>query len=105
MSAEIVAIARFFPKPEAYDRVLAALERVTIATHAEPGCILVALHTGDDGDLMQIGKWESLDTWRAHGDAESVRDLDRDIEGLLAKDREISWWHPRPVGDAGKNAV
>jgi quinol monooxygenase YgiN len=105
MSAEIVAIARFVPRPEAYDRVLAALERVTIATHEEPGCVLVALHTGDDGDLMQIGKWESLDAWRAHGDADSVRDLDRDIEGLLAEDREISWFRPRPVGDPGKNAV
>jgi quinol monooxygenase YgiN len=105
MSEEIVAIARFFPRPESYEEILAALERVTVATHAEPGCLLVALHTGDDGDLMQIGKWESLDSWRAHGNAESVHTLDRDIEGLLARDREITWFLPHPVGDPAKSAI
>ncbi|MGG7465744.1 putative quinol monooxygenase [Plantibacter sp. YIM 135347] len=94
----LVAIARFTPLPEAYDRVLAALERVTIATHAEPGCLLLALHATDDGQLVQIGKWESLAHWRAHGDAPSVHALNREIEGLLAVDREIVRLTPAPLG-------
>lgn len=105
MPAELVAIARFWPLPAERGRVLAALERVTAATQSEPGNLLVALHEGEDGDLMQIGKWETLDDWRAHGDAESVRRLDREIEGLLAEEREISWYRPRPVGDPGRNAI
>jgi quinol monooxygenase YgiN len=105
MPAELVAIARFVPIPSARDRVLAALEKVTVATQSEPGCMLVALHVGDDGDFMQIGKWETLDAWRAHGEAPSVRRLDRDIEGLLAQGREISWFRPRPVGDPARNAI
>ena len=105
MSAEIVAIARFVPKPDARDRVLAALERVTIATHAEPGCILLALHAGEDGNFVQIGKWEKLDDWRAHGEAASVGELDRDIEGLLATEREIAWFRPLTVGDPGRSAI
>jgi quinol monooxygenase YgiN len=105
MSAEIVAVARFVPRPEARDRVLAALERVTVATHAEPGCVLLALHVGEDGDFLQIGKWESLERWRAHGDAASVHRLDRDLEGLLAREREIRWFRPLPVGDPGRSAI
>jgi len=85
--------------------VLAALEKVTVATQSEPGCLLVALHEGDAGDFLQIGQWESLDDWRAHGDAPSVRQLDRDVEGLLAQEREISWFRPRPVGDPARNAI
>jgi len=85
VSAELVAIARFVPVPAARDRVLAALERVTVATQSEPGCLLVALHAGEDGDFLQIGKWESLDPWRAHGEAASVRQLDREVEGLLRR--------------------
>jgi len=105
VSAELVAIARFVPVPAARDRVLAALERVTVATQSEPGCLLVALHAGEDGDFLQIGKWESLDPWRAHGEAASVRQLDREVEGLLAQEREIRWFRPRPVGDPARNAI
>ncbi|MFZ4895403.1 putative quinol monooxygenase [Plantibacter sp. Mn2098] len=96
----LVAIARFTPLPEAYDRVFAALERVTIATHDEPGCMLLALHTTPNGQLIQIGKWESLDLWTAHGDAQSVQNLNREIEGLLAVPREIIRLSPVAVGDA-----
>ena len=102
---QLVAIARFVPLPSARDQVLEALERVTIATQSEPGNLLVALHEAEDGAFMQIGKWETLEEWQAHGDAESVHRLDRDIEGLLAQEREISWYRPRPVGDPARNAV
>ena len=56
VSAGLIALARFVPIPAERDRVLAALERVTIATQSEPGNLLVALHEGKDGDFMQIGK-------------------------------------------------
>jgi quinol monooxygenase YgiN len=105
MPAELVAIARFVPIPSERDTVLAALEKVTIATQSEPGNLLVALHEGDDGDFMQIGKWESLDAWHAHADADSVRQLDTEVEGRLAQEREISWFRPRPVGNPERNAV
>ena len=85
--------------------MLAALERVTVATHSEPGCILLALHAGEEGDFLQIGKWETLELWRAHGDAESVRVLDRELEGLLARERKISWFRPVPVGEPGRRAI
>ena len=105
MSAEIIAIAKFIPKPEAREQVRAALERVTVVTHSEPGCLLLALHSGEGGEFVQIGKWESLELWQAHGDAESVRELDRAIEGLLASEREIIWLRPEPVGDPQRNTV
>lgn len=105
MSAEIVAIAKFVPRPEAREQVLAALERVTVATHSEPGCLLLALHAGEDGELVQVGKWESLELWQDHGEAESVHQLDREIEGLLAREREIVWLRPLPVGDPQRNTV
>jgi quinol monooxygenase YgiN len=104
-SAEIVAVARFVPRPEAGERVRAALERVTVATHGEPGCILLALHRGEGGDFLQVGKWETLEHWRAHGDAASVRHLDRELEGHLAGEREIAWYRPLAVGEPGKRAL
>jgi hypothetical protein len=38
-------------------------------------------------------------------DAASDRELDHEIEGLLAREREIAWFRPLPVGDPGRNAV
>jgi quinol monooxygenase YgiN len=102
---QIVAIAKFVPKPEAREQVRAALERVTVATHSEPGCLLLALHASEDGEFVQVGKWESLEHWRAHGDADSVRELDRAIEGLLAREREIGWYVPVAVGDPQRNSI
>lgn len=105
MRSPIVAVAKFVPQPEARERVQGALERVTTATHSEPGCLLLALHTGPNGEFLQIGKWETLDHWQDHGRADSVHELNRDIEGLLAVEREISWFHPLPVGDPGRNSI
>lgn len=105
MTSPIVAVATFVPKPEAREQMRAALERVTIATHAEPGCRLLALHSGPNGEFMQIGKWESLDHWQDHGQAASVHELNREIEGLLAGEREISWFQPLPVGDPARNSI
>jgi quinol monooxygenase YgiN len=105
LSTEIIAIAKFVPRPEAREQVRAALERVTVATHSEPGCLLLALHSGEGGEFVQVGKWETLGHWQAHGDADSVRALDREIEGLLASEREIAWLAPLPVGDPQRNTV
>jgi hypothetical protein len=54
---------------------------------------------------MKVGKWETLDHWRAHGNADSVREPDRGIEGLLASEREIAWVLPVPGGDPGRSAI
>lgn len=100
-----MAIATFTPLPTARDAVREALRRVTESTHSEPGCLLLALHESDDGNFLQVGKWASLDLWRAHGDAESVATLNAELDGLLAIDRRIAWFHPTPVGLSEKNAL
>jgi quinol monooxygenase YgiN len=105
LSVEIIAIAKFVPEPESREQVRAALERVTVTTHSEPGCLLLALHSSESGEFVQVGKWESLEHWQAHGDADSVRQLNREIEGLLASEREIDWYVPVAVGDPERNAV
>ncbi|HUC00634.1 MAG TPA: putative quinol monooxygenase [Solirubrobacterales bacterium] len=104
-TSPIVAVATFVPKPAAREQVRAALERVTTATHSESGCLLLALHTGPNGEFMQIGKWETFEHWQDHGEADSVQELNRAIEGLLATEREISWFQPLPVGDPDRSSI
>ena len=52
---EVVVTAVFTPIDGQRDRLIAALREAIPAVHAEPGCLLYAIHDADDGTITLTG--------------------------------------------------
>ena len=74
--SEVVVVAEIKTDPERRDEVLAALERLCEATHAnDEGCILYSLQfdPADDGRFFMIEKWSSAEALQKHGGTDHIR--------------------------------
>lgn len=96
----VIVTASFFPRPEARDQVIAALDPAIRGVHEEEGCELYAIHDAPDGSIVMLEKWTSAELLDAHGDGEPVRRLNVALDGLLEQPVEVTRLVPRPVGEA-----
>ena len=71
MSA-VVVVAVFTPLDGRTGDLRDALRAGIEATHAEPGCLLYAIHDADDGTITMIEKWESRAALDAHATGEAI---------------------------------
>jgi quinol monooxygenase YgiN len=94
----VIVTAYFFPRPEARDQVVAALEPAIRGVHEEDGCELYAIHDAPDGSIVMLEKWSSAELLDAHGGGEPVRRLTIALDGLLERPVEVTRLVPRPVG-------
>jgi quinol monooxygenase YgiN len=101
----VIVTAYFFPRPDARDQVIAALEPAIAGVHEEDGCELYAIHDAPDGTIVMLEKWTSVELLDAHGQGEPVRKLGAALEGLLERPVEVTRLVPRPVGDAVKGSL
>ena len=93
----VVAVATISPEPEHRDEVLAALEKVVPAVHAEPGCQLYAVHQSKDAFVL-VEQWADADAMRAHGAGDAFRSLSAALEGKLASPLDLKLLRPVPLG-------
>ena len=72
------------------------------AVHAEPGCLLYAIHDAEDGTITMIEKWESVADLEAHGAGPAVagRCRRRSTDCLTAPAHVVPMT-PIPVGELG----
>jgi quinol monooxygenase YgiN len=105
MSDPIVVTAVFTPLPGKHDEVVAALRPAIAAVHGEDGCVLYAIHDAPDGTIVMIEKWESAELLDAHGAGPAVAELNRSLEGLIAKPTEVTRLVPIPAGTAEQGAL
>ena len=68
-TAPVIVTAYFFPRPDARDQVIAALEPAIAGVHEEDGCELYAIHDAPDGTIVMLEKWTSVELLDAHGGA------------------------------------
>jgi quinol monooxygenase YgiN len=101
----VIVTAYFFPRPDARDQVIAALEPAIAGVHEEEGCELYAIHDAPDGSIVMLEKWTSADLLDAHGQGEPVRRLGVALDGLLERPVEVTRLVPRPTGDSAKGAL
>lgn len=101
----VVVTAYFYPKPDAREQVLAALDPAIAAVHEEDGCELYAIHDAPDGSIVMLEKWTSAALLDAHGQGEPVRRLGAALEGLLERPTAVTRLVPLPVGQADKGAL
>jgi quinol monooxygenase YgiN len=99
--SEVVLLAHVRPKPgfeEEAERRFAAL---LAPTHAEPGCLLYALHRVADrpGDLVFIERWASREALDAHGASAHLVAIGQEAPRILREPVELTYLEPLPGGD------
>lgn len=101
----VVVTAVFRPEPGRHDDLESALRSTMPAVHAEPGCLLYAIHDADDGTITMIEKWASVADLDAHGEGSAVAALSAAVDGLLTEPVTVVRMSPIPVGDAARGEL
>ena len=96
----VVVTAVFHPAPGRKDDLVEAFRSTLPGVHAEPGCLLYAIHDAADGTITMIEKWESVADLDVHGSSPEGRTLSAAIGGLVAEPPVVTRMTPIPVGDA-----
>ena len=105
-SAEAVNVVAIFHPLEGHrDEVMSALETAIPLVHDEPGCELYVITEADDGRLVMMEKWSSVEQLDAHGSSDAVVALVAALDGHLAQPVEVIRLTPLPIGDAVKGAL
>lgn len=100
MTNPIVVTAVFFPAADQHGAVVEALAPAIAAVHAEPGCLLYAIHDAPDGSIVMIEKWESAELLDEHGAGPAVAALNASLVGKLERPVEVTRLVPIPAGTA-----
>lgn len=101
----VVVVVTIIPVPEHRSEVIAALERAITLAHAEDeGCLLYALHEGDDR-LVEIEKWSGPEALDAHLRGPAVAQLLRDIKGKIVGELDGQVLRPHPAGTPRQGAL
>lgn len=95
----VVVTAVFTPVEGRRDDLVEALRSTMPGVHAEPGCLLYAIHDAADGTITMIEKWASVEDLDAHGSGEAVASLGAAIDGLVTAPAHVTRMTPIPVGD------
>lgn len=98
-------VAIFQPLDGHRAEVLAALDTAIPLVHDEPGCELYAITEADDGRIVMIEKWTTVEQLDAHGAGQPVATLVAALDGHLAAPVEVIRLTPLPVGDVVKGSL
>ncbi|MFI6362189.1 putative quinol monooxygenase [Nocardia sp. NPDC050630] len=107
MADPYVVVATMIAEPGQEELVEQTLTTAAAAVHAEPGCLMYALHrkTGTTGHFVMIEKWASKEALRAHGGGTAMREIGQALATALTGPAEISVFDPLPAGDPELGAV
>jgi quinol monooxygenase YgiN len=105
--SEIVVVGSFTAEPGKEDEALAAFEALVEPTHAEPGCILYALHQGGDDPrrLAFVERWASREELDAHLASPHVAAVLERVEELFGDSADIVVYEAVPGGERTKGAL
>jgi quinol monooxygenase YgiN len=107
MSDPIVLVATMIAKPGQEERVEKTMREIAPRVHAEPGCLLYALHRkkGATGHFVMIEKWASTEALRAHGQADTLREISAELADALTAPMEVLLCDALPAGDPDAGAL
>jgi quinol monooxygenase YgiN len=102
---DVVVIATIRPLPEHRAEVVAAMEKVIADVHAQDdGCLLYALHEGDDR-LVMVEKWSSPEALGVHSRGPALAELNEALKGRLEGDLDVQVLRPHPAGTPDQGTV
>jgi quinol monooxygenase YgiN len=100
----VVVVATIRPLPEHRAEVVAALEAVIAEVHAEEGCLLYALHEGQDR-LVMIEKWSDQEALDRHSRGPALAGLSKALDGRLQGALDVQVLAPHPAGTPEQGTV
>jgi quinol monooxygenase YgiN len=96
--AAVVVVATIRPKAEHRAEVMAAMEKVIAAVHAQDdGCLLYALHESD-GRLVMVEKWASPEALAVHACGPALAELNQALDGRTEGQLDVQILQPHPAG-------
>ena len=104
---EIVVVGSFTALEGKEADALAAFEALLEPTHAEDGCILYALHQGQDDPrrLAFVERWASKEHLQAHLGSDHIQAVLARADELFADGGDIVVYDPRPGGERTKGSL
>jgi quinol monooxygenase YgiN len=99
----VVVVATIRPRPEFRADVITAMEQTIASVHAnDDGCVLYALHEGDDR-LVMVEKWASAQALAEHSRGPALAELNQALDGRTegAIDVQILQAHPAGTAEQG----
>lgn len=107
MTTSIVVIATMQAKPGEEDTVEKALTGAAQAVHAEPGCLLYALHraVSTPGEFVMIEKWSSQTSLTAHLRGAAMREVGAALRDALDGPPCLQLLEAVPIADAAAGVL
>jgi quinol monooxygenase YgiN len=103
----LVIVATIVAKPGQEEMVERTFEAAIPAVHAEPGCLLYALHrkAGTTGEFVMIEKWASREALDAHMKGAAMREIGVALAQALAGPPDMVFLEAIPAGTPDSGAV
>ncbi|WP_328584392.1 putative quinol monooxygenase [Streptomyces sp. NBC_00370] len=101
----VVVVATITPAEGREADVEQALREAIPAVHAEPGCLLYALHRGTSGAFVMVEHWASAEDLEVHSGAPALVALGAKLKGATAGPVDVQALEPLPAGDAELGVV
>ncbi|MFI0790817.1 putative quinol monooxygenase [Streptomyces lydicus] len=99
-----VVVATLGTEPGRRADVLAAFRRHAPAVHAEPGCLLYAVHEGEDR-VTVVENWSDRASLDAHSAGPALEAIGPEIAEALAAPLDVAVLQSVPVGEPGKDRL
>jgi quinol monooxygenase YgiN len=101
----VVVVATIRPRPEYRADVIAALEKTIASVHAnDDGCLLYALHEGDDR-LVMVEKWASAKALAEHARGPALAELNQALDGRTEGGLDVQVLRSHPAGTPAQGAL
>jgi quinol monooxygenase YgiN len=101
----VVVVATLRPLPEHRAEVIAAMEKTIADVHThDDGCLLYALHEGDDRVVM-VEKWASAEALAKHSRGPALAELNRALSGRLEGSLDVQVLRPHPAGTPAQGTL
>ncbi|MFI5800561.1 putative quinol monooxygenase [Streptomyces sp. NPDC051677] len=107
MSEPVVMVATIVAKPGQEELVEKTFKAAIPAVHAEPGCLLYALHrkAGATGEFVMIEKWASQEALGAHMKGAAMREIGTALAQALAGPPDAVFLDAIPAGVPDSGAL
>jgi quinol monooxygenase YgiN len=105
--SEVVVVGSFTAKPGKEAEALEAFKALVPPTHDEAGCILYALHQGNDdpAKLAFVERWASREELDAHLKSDHVSAILERVDELFGENADIVVYDAVPAGEGSKGAL
>ncbi len=105
--SEIVVVGSFTAEPGREAEALEALQALVEPTHGEAGCILYALHQGQDDPrrLAFVERWSSKEALEAHLASPHVQEVPAKATELFGESADIVVYEAVPGGETQKGSL